>query len=121
MFDSRARWLAPPLSISLLALLFCAPAARAEPFPTSGRVEYVLECMQQHDGKYEYLYKCSCVIDQIAARLPYDDYVVMATALRGQTLGGPRGAEFRDPDSIKALARTYQGIQAAANKACFVS
>ena len=110
------RWQCLP--VLLMALV---PAmARADAFPTSDRVEYVLECMQKHDGKYEYLYKCSCVIDQIAARLSYDDYVQMATALRGQTLSGPRGAEFRDPASVKALAKTYQGIQVAANRACFV-
>lgn len=120
MSHPRATWLASPLLLPMLLPMVWPLAARADAFPTSGRVEYVLECMQQHDGKYEYLYKCSCVIDQIAAQLPYDDYVAMATALRGQTLGGPRGAEFRDPASVKTLAKTYQAMLVAANKACFV-
>jgi hypothetical protein len=109
------------LSVALCPALMAAPVAGADEFPTSGRVEYVLECMQKHDGKYEYLYKCSCAIDHIAGQMRYDDYVAMSTALRGQTMGGERGAEFRDPPAVKALARTYQGVQTAANKACFVS
>ena len=59
----------------LLSTLVAAPAAHANDFPTSSRVEYVLECMQKHESKYEYLYKCSCVIDQIAAAMRHDDYL----------------------------------------------
>lgn len=97
-----------------------APAARADDYPTSERVEYVLECMRNHESKQEYLYKCSCVIDSIARQLGHDDYVEMSTALRNQGLSGPRGAAFRDPDSVKAMAKRYKEVQSAANAACFV-
>ena len=117
------------LTAGLLAAALALPgsaapksaAAAKGAFPTSGRVEYVLECMQKHDGKYEYLYKCSCAIDAIAQQLNYDDFVTMSTALRSQSLSGPQGAEFRDPESVKAMANKYKAIQAAANQACFVS
>lgn len=106
----------------LLAIPLAAPlAARADDFPTSGRVEYVLECMQKHDGKSEYLYKCSCVIDRIARTLAYDDYVAMSVALRNQGLPGERGGEFRDAPSAKAMASKYKTIQDGANKACAVA
>ena len=106
----------------LLWLALALPGvAGANDFPTSGRVEYVLECMQKHDGKYEYLYKCACVVDQIAQALPYDDYVEMSTALRNQALAGERGALFRDPPAVKAMAGKYRTIEAEANKACHVS
>jgi hypothetical protein len=107
---------------TLLILAACtAPlAAQAHDYPTSGRVEYVLECMQKHEGKYEYLYKCSCVIDHIAKEMSYDDYVTMSTALRNQTMGGERGAVFRDPPSVKEMASKYKALQASANKACYV-
>lgn len=107
---------------TLLFLAACtAPlAAQAHDYPTSGRVEYVLECMQKHEGKYEYLYKCSCVIDHIAKEMPYDDYVTMSTALRNQTMAGERGAVFRDPPSVKEMASKYKALQASANKACHV-
>jgi len=104
----------------LLAPLAAPVTAHAYEFPTSGRVEYVLECMQKHDGKGEFLYKCSCVIDRIAEALPYEDYVAMSTALRDQTLAGERGGVFRDDASIKDMAAKYKTIQANANQACHV-
>ena len=104
----------------LLAPLAVPATAHAYEFPTSGRVEYVLECMQKHDGKYEFLYKCSCVIDRIAEALPYEDYVSMSTALRNQTLAGERGGVFRDSPAVKDMADKYRTIQANADKACHV-
>lgn len=105
-----------------LAVVLAVPlAAQAHDFPTSGRVEYVLECMQKHEGKYEYLYKCSCVIDYIAKEMPYDDYLAMSTALRNQSMAGERGALFRDPPPVKDMASKYKALQASANKACYVT
>jgi len=106
-----------------LALLLAASVptvAHAHDFPTADRVEYVLECMVNHQSKQEFLYKCSCAIDQIAQQINYDEYVESSTALRHQTLSGPRGAEFRDPGAGKAMATKYKDIQEKANKACYV-
>lgn len=94
--------------------------ARADEFPTTARVEYVLECMKNHAGKYEYLYKCSCAIDQIAKQAPFEEYVEIATAQRNQSLGGQRGAEFRDPANVKDMAKKYRSIEERANEACFI-
>jgi hypothetical protein len=113
--------LLPLLLTASVAAGAAAPiAAHAYDFPTSGRMEYVLECMQKHDGKYEFLYKCSCVIDRIAEAIPYEDYVAMSTALRNQTLPGDRGGAFRDPPAVKDMANKYRTIQANADKACHV-
>ena len=92
----------------------------AQDFPTTSRVEYVLECMKTHNGKYEYLYKCSCVIDEIAKQVPFDEYVEISTALRHQTLGGERGAVFRDPANVKEMAGKYKTIERRAADACFI-
>lgn len=92
----------------------------AHDFPTTARVEYVLECMKTHNGKYEYLYKCSCAVDEIAKQVPFDEYVEISTALRHQTLGGERGAVFRDPANVKAMAGKYKTIERRAADACFV-
>ncbi|MGO4479897.1 hypothetical protein AB4Z32_27030 [Massilia sp. 2TAF26] len=108
------------LRVLLLASLAAPAAAQPNEFPTSGRVEYVLECMQKHDGKYEFLYKCSCVIDRIAEAMPYEDFVAMSTALRDQALAGERGGVFRDAPTVKVMADKYRTIQANANKACHV-
>jgi len=114
------------MTLSRLLLLFlllplAAPqVARADDFPTSGRVEYVLECMYRHDGKQEYLYKCSCVVDRIAKTLPYDDFVAMSMASRNRSLSGERGALFRDAAPVKDMAGKFRDIEAGANKACAV-
>lgn len=105
----------------LLLLALPLPAAvSANDFPTADRVEYVLECMSEHPGKQEYLYKCACTIDQIASAIGYDEYVEIATATRHQGMGGQRGAEFRDPASVKAMAGKYKALQEQARKACYV-
>ncbi|NMM26794.1 MAG: hypothetical protein HHJ12_05755 [Glaciimonas sp.] len=105
----------------LLLLTVTAPiGAYANDFPTTDRVEYVLDCMKNHAIKHEYLYKCSCAIDNIAKELNYDEYVEMSTALRGQSTTGERGAVFRDPDTVKTMAKKYKAVQAGANKACYV-
>lgn len=94
--------------------------AFAHEYPTVDRVEYVLECMRDHGGKQEYLYKCSCAIDHIAKELSYDDFVEASTAARYQSLPGERGGVFRDPDSVRSLAKNFKALQAKANKICFV-
>jgi hypothetical protein len=108
------------LPVLWLASLTAPATAQPNDFPTSGRVEYVLECMQKHDGKSEFLYKCSCVIDRIAEAMSYEDYVAMSAALRDQTLPGERGGAFRDPPSVRAMAEKYKTVQANANQACHV-
>ncbi len=95
-------------------------AARVSDFPTTARVEFVLECMKNHAGKYEYLYKCSCAVDQTAMQVKYDDFVEISTALRHQTLGGERGAEFRDPEVVKQMAKRYKKIEEESADACFI-
>ncbi len=110
-------------AIVLLGVLAAAAAGAAErpnDFPTVARVEYVLECMNEHAGKQEFLYKCSCAVDQIGKKMRYEDYVTMSAALRYQTLEGERGAEFRDPESVKAMAGKYKAIRAEAATACLI-
>lgn len=102
------------LLASMLPLL-----SYANDFPTTDRVEYVLECMRNHGGKQEYLYKCSCAIDRIAKSLKYKEYVEASTAQRYQSLGGERGAVFRDPQNVKKAAKNYKAIEDAAQTACF--
>lgn len=108
-------------------VLALAPAGAVWPqdagragYPTVDRVEFVLECMQRNAGKQEFLYKCACVIDEIAQKLPYDDFVEASTAARYQSLGGERGGLFRDPPKAREAAKRYLQIQGAAMKRCDV-
>jgi hypothetical protein len=104
------------------ALCWCALPAHSDPlpndYPTSARVEFVQDCMGRHGGKLEDLYKCSCVIDRLAAELTYDDYVEAATFAHYSTLPGEGGGIFRDPDTAKQKAKLYRTLEADAYKAC---
>jgi hypothetical protein len=104
------------------ALCWCALPAHSAPlpndYPTSARVEFVQDCMGRHGGKLEDLYKCSCVIDRLAAELTYDDYVEAATFAHYSTLPGEGGGIFRDPDVAKQKAKLYRTLEADAYKAC---
>ncbi len=105
----------------LFAALGCATTpAQANDFPTTARVEYVLECMQKHNRDYEYFYKCSCVVDDIAKNVNYNEFSELSTASRYLRLGGERGAEFRDPKEVKKMVRKYKTLETNAGKACFI-
>lgn len=116
-----------PVMIALVIAFTVLPAAAAEAqrsdakaYPTVDRVEFVLECMQKNGGKQEFLYKCSCVIDGIAEKFAYDEFVEAATAARFQSLGGDRGGLFRDPPKTREAAQRYLKIQGEAMKRCDV-
>ncbi len=112
------------LAVSIVVLASTMPVAAAQfanDFPTTTRVEYVLECMQSHSGKnYESFYKCSCVIDQIAKQASFDEYAEISTASKYLRLGGERGAEFRDPEQVKLMAKKYKAIEGKAADVCFL-
>jgi hypothetical protein len=112
--------LALALANAVPGAVLAQTAAGAKGYPTVDRVEYVLECMQRNGGKQEFLYKCACAIDQIAAKIGYDDFVAASTAARFQSLGGDRGGLFRDPPETRASAKRYMQIQSDALKRCDV-
>ena len=97
-----------------------ARAAAGHDYPTVDRVEFVLECMQKNAGKQEFLYKCACVIDEIARHFAYDEFVEAGTAARFQGLGGDRGGLFRDPPKTREIAKRYLQVQSDAMKRCDV-
>lgn len=104
------------------AALFCSSAgvAQADSYPTVDRVQYVLECMKDNGGRYDFLYKCSCVIDAVARALPYERYVDAAAIARYQGMAGERMGEFRDPEGVRAEAARYRAILAEAKRECDV-
>ncbi|MGB7988288.1 MAG: hypothetical protein WCF44_02765 [Candidatus Methylophosphatis roskildensis] len=95
-----------------------AEETRVNDFPTTDRVEFVLECMNRNGGEQQYIYKCSCEIDEIAKAYKYDDYVEAATVARYRNFGGERIGVFRDPDGMKKLNKDYSEVRAAARKTC---
>ncbi|CAB3655096.1 hypothetical protein SCB29_02615 [Paraburkholderia sp. SIMBA_055] len=86
-------------------------------YPTTGRVEYVLACMDDNGHDFANVYKCSCVIDRMATALPYDEFVDQSTFSRYASLGGEGGAEFR-VDHAKAQTKKFRALQADAYRSC---
>ncbi|MBV8740454.1 MAG: hypothetical protein JOZ12_01650 [Sinobacteraceae bacterium] len=74
--------------------------------------------MGRSNGQLANLYKCSCVIDRIATKLSYDDYVEAGTFAHYSSLGGEAGGEFRDPERAKERAKLYRSVETDAYKSC---
>jgi hypothetical protein len=90
-------------------------------YPTVGRVEYVVACMREAPkASQEYLYKCSCVIDEIARRLDYDAFVNEATTTDALSIGGERGEVMRGLQGGRKVARHFHAVEDEARKACFM-
>ncbi len=89
----------------------------ANNYPTQGRVEYVLSCMDENGHEFANIYKCSCVVDKMAAALNYDQFVDESTFARYASLGGEGGAEFRT-DHARARGKDFRALQAKAYRAC---
>ena len=111
--------LAPALVV--LAGFVVATPARAHDFPTVDRVLYVQDCMRQNPGPYyEMVNKCSCALDKMAGEVTYDDYVTMTTVVNAMTIGGERGGELRDNETVKPQVSRYRELQSRVKQACFI-
>ncbi|MDD2770076.1 MAG: hypothetical protein PHT19_15225 [Methylococcus sp.] len=131
------------LTLALAALAACepqpvqptvqTPALAAEPSPTTAvgpqsnaafttitRVEYVMQCMQEHGGQnYDNLYHCACAIDTIAQTMTPDEYDQAVTFTNLFGMAGERGSVFRDPPQSEQLRKKLKDAKAKANESCF--
>ena len=117
----------PRALIVVIALALSASAFAAKPkakvkvnnYPTLDRVQYVLECAQNHPEKVhqEMIYKCSCAIDEIAKHISYDDFINDWTSSKAITIAGDRGA-IREHSMVKGMVKEFNETQAKAQKAC---
>src|SRR5207344_2579093 len=113
------------MSLSRTLLLWCtlalAAGAHANDFPTVDRVLYVEQCMRANPGPhFEMVNKCSCALDRLAGEVKYDDYVTMTTIVNAVSIGGERGSEMRDNESLKPQIARYRELQARVAKSCFI-
>lgn len=74
--------------------------------------------MVRSGGSEADLYKCSCAIDRIAARLNYDQFVEASTYAHYATLGGENAGVFRDHPLAQQQAKLMRSIEKAAWRAC---
>jgi hypothetical protein len=109
--------------LSLAACLLAAACpALANDFPTAERVLYVQECMKTNPGPYyEMVNKCSCALDALAREVSFDEYVTMTTVVNAMSIGGERGSELRDNETLKPQIKRYRELQARSLKACFIA
>jgi hypothetical protein len=87
-------------------------------FPTIARVEYVVDCMRTMGPAEENVYKCVCVIDRIAEKMKYDDFVEASTFSKYASTSGERGGVFRDPGEAKQKTKLYRETETGAFKSC---
>jgi hypothetical protein len=117
---SYSRALVVAVAIVLSASAFAAkPKAKLSNYPTLDRVQYVLECVQDHPDKVhqEMVYKCSCAIDEIAKQIGYDDFINAWTSAKAVTIAGDRGA-MREHPMVKAMVKQFKDVQGNAQKIC---
>lgn len=111
----------PTLVLAALWPALFVGAAQANDFPTADRVLFVQECMRDFPGpNFEMVHKCSCALDKVAAQVKYEDYVNMSTITKAMSIGGERGNDLRDNDTLKPQLRRYRELMAAARTACFI-
>lgn len=109
------------LTVSAL-LMGASTSALAFEYPTVERVEFVEACTQEHSTKphQEMVYKCSCVLDQFAKQVSYDEFVDLSTAFKAYTMAGERGNMVRDSTTGRDLNKRYKALMAAAKEGCFI-
>ena len=99
-----------------------AGLAYANDFPTRARVEFVLDCMRSSKAPpQESMYKCSCAIDEIAAKVDYATWVDLSTIANATTIAGERGGVMRDMKDGRKIAASFREMQAEAKKHCLMN
>ncbi len=115
-------------SATLLISMFQFTDAMAEehtaddgvkPYPTTIIADYVLGCMAANGNTRESLHQCSCSIDYISARVPFEDYEKIQTIMQIQMDRGQRGIFYRDSQWAKSRVEALQKVQAASTLRCF--
>lgn len=110
------------LTLATLALTFAGLPARANDFPTVDRVLYVQECMRDNPGpNFEMVNKCSCALDALAREVKFEEYVEMSTIAKAMSIGGERGNDLRDNETLKAPLKRYRELTAKVQKGCFIN
>jgi hypothetical protein len=107
-------------AVALASVTLEAPRAAPADYPTEALADYVFGCMATNGQSQEALRRCSCSIDAIAAKLPYEEYVRAETVLRLQQIpGGGRTVMFRTSPWAQAMIDKLRQAQVEAELRCF--
>lgn len=123
---TRSQLLNRGLTITLLLFFttvsqvsISADEAEVERYPTSVLADYVLGCMAANGNKFESLHQCSCSIDYINGKMPYEAYEEANTIMQAALDMGQRGIFFRDSIWAKRRVETLERLQAESTLKCF--
>ncbi|MFK7880723.1 hypothetical protein [Roseobacter sp.] len=94
-------------------------AQRLNDYPTAARADYVFACMVTNGQTREMLDRCSCSIDEIAAILPYENYLQAETVLSMRRVGGERMSFFKSAAMAENIVADLRRAQAEAEIVCF--
>nr|WP_198034504.1 hypothetical protein [Halomonas sp. 1513] len=119
--NNKMRHVIPRSAAIALAggLMFAAPLALANDYPTSTRVDYVLGCMAANGQNHLVMQQCSCSIDVIAELIPYEEYESVETVMRMNDQRGELGVLFRTERGLQDQVRQFRSAQAEADLRCF--
>ena len=105
--------------VPFILLLGISSVVTANDYPTSERVEYVLNCLQDLGrNSMDDLQTCSCRIDSIASEMPFETYNYAVTYERNKRMTGEKGGVFRDNDAGKAFAKQLTVAKETAKGQC---
>jgi hypothetical protein len=110
-------------ALACLAAAGCAgaPPAPVNDFPTVERVVYVQDCLRANPGPaFEMINKCSCAVDRLAQEVRWEQFVELQTVANAVSIGGERGGELRDNETLKPAIKRYRDLQAQVQKACMI-
>ena len=88
-------------------------------YPTAARADYVFACMVTNGQSREMLDRCACSIDEIAAILPYEQYLEAETVLSMRRVGGERMSFFNSAAMAENMVAELRRAQAEAEVVCF--
>lgn len=109
------------LKAAPLLLGVMAGQAFANDYPTLERVDSVLTCMRLNGGQtIENLYACSCEIDVIASKVPFEIWDEARTFEQFKRLPGEKGGIFRDSARADEVVPQLEEARKEAKKRCFV-
>ncbi len=94
-------------------------AEQLNDYPTEARADYVFGCMAANGNTREMLRRCACSIDEIAAILPYKDYVSAETVLALRQGSGERMSMFKAGPVSEGIVAELRRAQAEAEIVCF--
>ncbi len=111
------------LRLLFLPLLVVPAITRAAPadYPTEVLARYVLECTAVNGYSPDTLRRCACSIDEIARRLPYEEFVEAETvlAMRNIPSGRDQVTLFRSSPWSQEIVDKLRQAQVEADLKCF--